>query len=141
MYEPCRRDDAANSRKKVLVVDDEATICQLMTAFLQTRGYSVDVANNGDQALSRFRTDPPDMVLLDISMPGMQGTDLLEKMKELNTRCGVIVLSAYGDDATINEAMEKGAYCYIQKPMELRHLSDQLQALETSMVSQASPAV
>lgn len=119
--------------KKILVVDDEPTICHLLRAFLATRGYEVFVAGNGKDALTCFEKERPDIVLLDISMPGMLGTEILEKIKALNANCGVIILSAYGDDQTIDEAIDKGAFCYIQKPMELMDLTEKLDALQATM--------
>ena len=69
------------------------------------------------------------MVLLDISMPGMRGIAVLQLMKSRKADCGIIMLSAYGDDQTIQEAMDMGAYCYIQKPMELMELKKHLEDL------------
>ena len=115
---------------KILVVDDEPTICNMMTVFLTQIGYQVRTVNSGEEAIATFNADPPDMVLLDISMPGMRGIDVLQQMKSQKADCGVIMLSAYGDDQTIQEALDMGAYCYIQKPMELMDLKKQLEALQ-----------
>ncbi|MFZ7125422.1 MAG: response regulator [Desulfobacterales bacterium] len=119
--------------KKVLVVDDEPTICRLLKHYLDTQGYEVTVAASGEDALSRFASDQPGIVLLDISMPGMLGTELLERMKKLDETCGIIVLSAYGDEEIIQEVIGKGAYCYIQKPMELTNLSEKLNELQVAL--------
>lgn len=115
-----------DSRTKILVVDDEPTICSMMNVFLTQIGYEVRTVNSGDDAITAFDNDPPDMVLLDISMPGMRGIDVLQLMKNRKANCGIIMLSAYGDDQTIQEAMDMGAYCYIQKPMELMDLKQRL---------------
>jgi DNA-binding response OmpR family regulator len=103
----------------------------MMTVYLTQIGYRVQTVNSGEEALTLFEKDSPDMVLLDISMPGMRGIDVLQHMKNQKANCGVIMLSAYGDDATIQEAMDLGAYCYIQKPMELTDLKARLEALQT----------
>jgi len=118
-----------DSRAKILVVDDEPTICSMMNVFLTQIGYQVRTVNSGEDAIDAFDEDPPDMVLLDISMPGMRGIDVLQLMKSRKTDCGIIMLSAYGDDQTIQEAMDMGAYCYIQKPMELMELKKHLEDL------------
>ena len=118
-----------NDRAKILVVDDEPTICSMMTVFLTQIGYEVRTVNSGEEAIALFNDESPDMVLLDISMPGMRGIDVLREMKSRKGDCGVIMLSAYGDDQTIKEALDMGAYCYIQKPMELMELKRQLEAL------------
>ncbi len=121
----------------ILVVDDEPTICSLMNVFLTQRGYQVQIANSGEDALVLFQEAFPDIVLLDISMPGMRGIDVLRRMKEINAACGVIMLSAYGDDETIQEALDMGAYCYIQKPMELTELNDRMQELRQTLMENA----
>ena len=123
--------------RQVLVVDDEPTICSLMNVFLNQRGYQVQIANTGADALDLFKDALPEIVLLDISMPGMRGIDVLRQMKAINANCGVIMLSAYGDDETIQEAMDMGAFCYIQKPMELTDLSARLEELQHTLTEKA----
>ena len=118
-----------DNQAKILVVDDEPTICSMMTVFLKQIGYQVETVNSGEDAIALFDESPPDMVLLDISMPGMRGIDVLQCMKSRKADCGVIMLSAYGDDQTIQEALDMGAYCYIQKPMELMDLKNRLAEL------------
>lgn len=126
-----------DKRAKILVVDDEPTICSMMTVFLTQIGYKVNTVNSGEDAIALFDQDPPDMVLLDISMPGMRGIDVLQCMKTRKADCGVIMLSAYGDDQTIQEALDMGAYCYIQKPMELMDLKTRLEALHQQIMEAA----
>ena len=126
-----------DTRAKVLVVDDEPTICSMMNVYLTQIGYQVKTVNSGEEAVTLFNDDPPDMVLLDISMPGMRGIDVLQHIKTQRANCGVIMLSAYGDDQTIQEAMDLGAYCYIQKPMELMDLKNRLEALHQQIVEAA----
>ena len=124
-------------RGDILVVDDEPAICNLMNVYLSRKGYRVQTANTGEDALVRFQEALPDIVLLDISMPGMRGIDVLRQMKKINATCGVIMLSAYGDDETIQEAMDMGAFCYIQKPMELTELNAKIKELRQSPVDRA----
>lgn len=125
------------NRAKILVVDDEPTICNMMSVFLRQIGYQVLTVSTGEAAITHFAEDPPDMVLLDISMPGMRGIDVLQRMKARKPDCGVIMLSAYGDDQTIQEALDMGAYCYIQKPMELIDLKNRLEALHQEIIKAA----
>ena len=129
--------DTLETRAKILVVDDEPTICSMMNVYLTQIGYQVKTVNSGEEAVVLFAEDPPDMVLLDISMPGMRGIDVLQHIKAQKASCGVIMLSAYGDDQTIQEAMDMGAYCYIQKPMELIDLRNRLEALH-QQISEAA---
>ena len=125
------------NRAKILVVDDEPTICSMMNVFLTQIGYQVRTVNSGEDALAQFSEEPPDMVLLDISMPGMRGIDVLQQMKSQKDDCGVIMLSAYGDDQTIQEALDMGAFCYIQKPMELMDLKNRLAELHQHITETA----
>jgi len=118
---------------KILVVDDEPTICSLMNVFLSQHGYQVRTASSGEAALTVFDESAPDIVLLDISMPGMRGIDVLKQIKSIKSTCGVIMLSAYGDNETIQEAIDLGAFCYIQKPMELVELRGRLEELRQSL--------
>ena len=88
-----KRMGTLENQAKILVVDDEPTICSMMTVFLTQIGYQVETVNSGEDAIALFDANPPDMVLLDISMPGMRGIDVLQCMKSRKADCGVIMLS------------------------------------------------
>jgi len=132
-----KRMGTLENQAKILVVDDEPTICSMMTVFLTQIGYQVETVNSGEDAIALFDANPPDMVLLDISMPGMRGIDVLQCMKLRKADCGVIMLSAYGDDQTIQEALDMGAYCYIQKPVQLMDLKNRLAELHQHITEAA----
>jgi len=117
---------------KVLVVDDELAICELLDEFLSEHGYDVSTAISGEEALAVFEKESPQMVLLDIKMPGIDGMDVLRKIKEINSKAGVIMISAFGDNATVQEVLQKGAYCYMEKPIELKRLHELLVEWEES---------
>ncbi len=102
----------------IMVVDDEALIRDLLKEFLTLQGYQVTTAYDGEDAILKFKTSRPQMVLLDIRMPGMDGIDVLQSIKAIDSRTGVIMLSAFGDVETIQRAMQGGAHKYIQKPVE-----------------------
>lgn len=112
--------------KRILVVDDEVFICELFDEFLTLQGYSVITATDGEEAVSKFESNRPDLVLLDIRMPGMSGIDVLGRIKEIDDSAGVIILSAFGDVETVEKALSMGAYRYMQKPVELFSLLDTL---------------
>jgi len=112
---------------KIMVVDDEVLICDLLEEFLKLQGYQVTTAYDGEDAILKFKTLRPQMVLLDIRMPGMDGIDVLQSIKDMDSRTGVIMLSAFGDVETIQKAMQGGAYKYIQKPVEFGALLEALQ--------------
>jgi DNA-binding response OmpR family regulator len=81
--------------KKVLVVDDEFSIREYYKEFLNDNGYEVILASNGEEGLKAFKSDKPDLVLLDISMPDINGMDILKEMKKTNETIPVFLLTAY----------------------------------------------
>ena len=114
---------------KVLVVDDEDFICELLDEFLSLKGYDVITARNGDEALLYFVDNKPDLVLLDIRMPGISGVKVLGKIKNIDKNARVIMLSAFGDSGTVQDALKLGAVHYLQKPVEFEQLSNILKSL------------
>ena len=112
--------------KRILVVDDEVFICELLEEFLTVQGYYVITATDGEEAVSKFESKRPNLVLLDIRMPGMSGIDVLSRIKEIDDSAGVIILSAFGDVEMVQKALNMGAYRYMQKPVELFSLLDTL---------------
>jgi len=82
-------------KKRILLVDDEESIRLLYREEFEEEGYLVDSAKNGAEALAQFTASPPDLVLLDINMPGMNGIDVLRQMKELRATVPIILNSAY----------------------------------------------
>lgn len=83
------------AEKKILLVDDEEGIQLLYREEFEDEGYSVDSAYNGEEAMDRFKKNPPDLVILDINMPGMNGIEVLRQMKEMKPDLPVILSSAY----------------------------------------------
>ena len=81
-------------KKRILLVDDEDGIQMLYREEFEDEGYLVDSAVNGDDALAKFRLNPPDLVVLDINMPGMNGIEVLRQMKEMRAKLPVILSSA-----------------------------------------------
>lgn len=82
-------------KKRILLVDDEHGIQLLYRGEFEDEGYEVDSAYNGEEALQKFRDNPPDLVILDINMPDMNGIEVLRQMKEMNDGLPVILCSAY----------------------------------------------
>ena len=109
---------------RVLVVDDELFICELLDEYLSLLGYQVNIATNGKEAISQFKENRPQIVLLDIRMPGMTGIDVLSEIKQIDASIKVIMLSAFGDDGIVRDALKMGADHYIQKPMKLEQLAE-----------------
>jgi len=123
---------------KILVVDDEQPICELLDEFLSIQGFDVTTADNGKAALSKFRDLTPHAVILDIKMPGINGIEVLHKIKEINGDTNIIVLSAFGDAGTRETALKGGADYYMEKPMDLECL---LRVLKEWRDSRSVPAL
>ena len=120
------------SKEDLLVVDDEPNIRSSLEGILQDEGYRVSSAGSGEEALSSIRKSPPDLVLLDIWLPGMDGIATLERMKRLIPDLAVVMISGHGSIETAVKATKLGAYDFIEKPLSLervvlavRHALDQ----------------
>ncbi|MEA3466332.1 MAG: sigma-54 dependent transcriptional regulator, partial [Thermodesulfobacteriota bacterium] len=117
---------------RILVVDDEHLIRWSLEQSLKKQGYTVHTVGSGEQALEQVGKESPDMVLLDIQLPGIDGIETLEQIKEIDGDIGVIMITALGVLETAVKAMQLGAYDYINKPFNLDELSVVLRkALET----------
>jgi len=107
---------------KILVVDDEPAITELLSRSLRDEGYRVFTMDRGEGAVATVREEKPEVVLLDIKMPGMDGIETLSQIREFNKESSIIILTAYGSMDTVIEAMKLGAYDYITKPFDLEKL-------------------
>src|SRR3954464_15620338 len=108
--------------KRVLIVDDEPEIVHLLCSFLRKRDYDLITAANGNEAIERVKADHPQVVLLDINMPGKNGLQVLEEIREFDPRIGVIMVTAQSDEDTGRAALSKGAFDYITKPFDFEYL-------------------
>ena len=125
------------SRSTVLIVDDERTLARAIKAFLTESGYEAETAGDAEQALRLLETMRPDVVFTDVRLPGMNGIDLLRKMREFDAAIPVIIMTAHGTIEGAVEAVKLGAFDYLKKPVdleELRLLADR--ARETSQLKQ-----
>ena len=107
---------------KVLIVDDEPEVRQVLQEFLSGRGYDVLVAESGSEALSVLGVDQPDLVLLDVTMPGMDGVETLRRIVARPQPVTVIMVTANADIATTSKLLAMGAVDYIPKPFDLDYL-------------------
>ena len=108
--------------KKILVVDDEPDFCEVLRDFLGSKGYSVLEAHDGEQALEVYRQERPDVVLLDMMMPGMSGLVTLRELKGLDPEARVVVVTALNEEGLVEQALVEGALDYITKPINQGHL-------------------
>jgi two-component system nitrogen regulation response regulator NtrX len=107
----------------ILVVDDEEAIVSSLSSILQDEGYEVSVAKSGAEALKTYMTDPPDLMLLDIWMPDMDGLETLRRLREVVPNAQVMVMSGHGSIETAVKAIKLGAYDYIEKPLSLENVT------------------
>jgi two-component system, response regulator, stage 0 sporulation protein F len=104
---------------KILIVDDQFGIRILLNEVLQKEGYDTFQAANGLQALEILNGHVPDLVLLDMKIPGMDGIEILKRMKVLQPDIKVIIMTAYGELDMIQEAMDLGAITHFAKPFDI----------------------
>lgn len=108
--------------ERILVVDDEKEVCSALKEFLEMKGYAVEMAHNGQAALDTVARWQPHIVLLDIIMPGMSGTEVLDQLRTDHPDTGVIMITAVTDEDLGNDALKNGADDYITKPVDLDYL-------------------
>ena len=107
---------------KVLVADDERSICQAFVQFLNAEGHEALTASNGEEAVNKVTQEQPELVFLDIQMPGMDGLQSLKQIHEHTPGLPVIIMTAYGTMQTAIEAMQFGAFDYLTKPVDLTQI-------------------
>lgn len=114
---------------KVLLIDDEQSIRDLLDTLLQRKGYDVVLAANGQKGLELFRRERPDVIVLDLKMPGMDGLTVLQKIRSLDLKKPVIVLTGAGTAEAEQQVRALGATEYIEKEFSLHRLGDSLRRL------------
>jgi two-component system nitrogen regulation response regulator NtrX len=130
--------------ESILIVDDEEPILNSLSRVLEDEGYGVTVAKSGGEALKVMAADPPDLLLLDIWMPEMDGLQTLKRAREQSPRLQVMMMSGHGSIETAVKAIKLGAYDYIEKPLSLenvtlrvRHALDQHRLEEENLTLRA----
>ncbi|MFQ5899891.1 MAG: response regulator, partial [Candidatus Methylomirabilia bacterium] len=122
---------AADLRNRVLVVDDEAEFREVLAEYLRSNGFDTLEACDGEEALSRIPDFRPQMVLLDIRMPGLDGVETLRRIKTLPQKTGVVMVSGLEDEETARQTLAIGASDYVCKPVDFGYLDS---VLETHML-------
>lgn len=126
----------------VLVVDDDKSIRYSLKRMLEEK-YSVFTAGNGEEALQQIKASSPDLIIMDIKMPGRSGIEILKEIKKIDPKSLVILMTAYGTTETAIEAMKYGAFDYILKPFpipQMRELVQRAMALRKMMKEEVSYA-
>lgn len=118
------KSDSANQTlsAKLLIVDDKEQMREVLRKFLTAENYSVEMAADGKDALEKFKREDFDLVLSDIKMPVMEGTELLDEILKINPNALVILMTAFGSIEAAVEAMKKGATDYISKPFQIEEV-------------------
>jgi DNA-binding NtrC family response regulator len=113
------------SRRRVLIVDDEPLILEVLSEHFRTE-FDVETALNGADALGAILRERPDVVLLDINMPRMNGVEVLKDIKQIDESIAVIMVTANEQVALAAEALKSGAFGYVPKPFDFRYLDHML---------------
>ena len=118
----------SDAPKKVLVVDDEAQITRVLRRGLESAGFQVRIAGDGRSGLENFRVWGPDLVITDLSMPGLEGLELCSRIRQIS-EVPILVLSVREDETTKVTALDQGADDYVSKPFGMAELTARVRAL------------
>jgi len=124
---------------RILVVDDEAPVREVLTEYFSTEGYAVEAAGSGVDALTAVRGGRADLVLLDVRMPGLDGVQVLRRIREIDDRVPVIMVTANEDVGLAKETLKLGAFDYVAKPFDFDYL-DRAVAAGLARVAERAPA-
>ena len=130
-----------DKRGTILVIDDEPAIVDLFSEYLTEQGFAVVTAAGGEEGLARLAVDKPDIVFLDMRMPGMDGLETLRQIRAVNMRVPVLMISANDDVAAAKDAIRLGAFDYTLKPVDFDYLSRALDKMLASVESTAGGGV
>jgi len=115
------------AQEKILVIDDEPDIGWLFSKILSEEGYQVLISLNGEEGISKIKKEQPDLVFLDLKLPGKDGIEILREIRRFDKDLLVIVLTAYETVKTAVEAMKLGAYDYLSKPVNIEKIKTTLE--------------
>ena len=115
---------------EILIVDDEPQVAEVLAKSLAREGHSAKIANSGEEALRLILTSEPDALFLDVSMPGMNGLDVLSEVKRLRPSLPVVVITGHATADEVAEVKRLGAVDVIAKPAPLTHYQQALRRLD-----------
>lgn len=128
------------SSMHILLIDDEPDFLDLMSKRLGRRGVRLDVAADGEQGLSAAQAEEYDVIILDVRMPGMDGIEVLRRIREQGIRTEVLLLTGHASLEAARQGLELGAFDYLIKPVSINDLLFKLQdACEHSRIQAAQP--
>ena len=111
---------------KILIVDDEPSVCNFLSDYLKYKGYNSKIALSGKEALAALNTEHFDLVLLDLIMPKMNGLEVLERIKKIDLRVPIIILTSVKDKNITESSLEMGAVDFISKPIDIERLDESI---------------
>lgn len=114
---------------RLLIVEDEKQICDMVAKSLYDAGYEVDTCYDGEEALECILSEEYDLIVLDLNLPGMDGMEILKELRQKNEETKVIILSARGQIADKVEGLDAGANDYMEKPFHLQELEARVRSL------------
>ena len=121
--------ETTRSRLRVLIVDDEPNVCNVLRDACSRFGYSVTTCNDGDQAIAEARRQTFDVIFLDIRMPGMSGPQVLKVLRRLLPQAAFVMITAYAESSLVDESLESGAFLCLSKPLSISEIKDLLEGL------------
>ncbi|MBN1799166.1 MAG: response regulator [Spirochaetales bacterium] len=113
-----------NKRKKILIVDDELSIRELLSELMHKHNHQVIAAENGMEAVKLYQLTHPDIVITDIKMPKLDGISLLKQLKSIDNNVLIILISSFGNEEILLEALRAGAVNFIRKPFKIEEITD-----------------
>jgi two-component system, NtrC family, response regulator AtoC len=109
--------------KKLLICDDDNMVTGFLERFLRNEGYTqIDIVSSGEAVLEKVTKERYDLVLLDVMLPGMNGIEILQRIKEIDKKTAVVMITGFPEEKMALQALKMGAYDYIIKPFDLAYL-------------------
>lgn len=123
-----------HAKKLILVIDDEEDIRTMLEAFFQQLGYRTTSAADLNQTVFCLNREKPDIIFLDIVLPGVNGIEILKMLKKIIPDCIVVMMSGYATESKAKAALDLGAYDYLNKPFEMDHVKAMLNRIDTLII-------
>jgi CheY-like chemotaxis protein len=126
--------NARNGRRRVLLVDDDELIQELMVTMLEILGYDAVLASDGPTALQLYSRQPGEigLVILDMQMPGMDGLEVFRRLKKMDSSVSVVICSGFAEERKIQQACREGAVGFLAKPFSITDLERKLTSLKSN---------
>jgi len=121
----------ANGNRNLLIVDDEEVMRDFLRDVFTEEGYQLDFAVDGDEAIEKIRKTNYRVIITDIRMPKVEGTEVLRMAKAISPQTEIIVITGYASDVAARECEKLGAFAYLSKPFQINHIRDLVNKIVT----------